>query len=83
MKWYSKMQGRAFDQWIADSLECLNSSLNFFPKFNVKKPQTTFYYRGILLFVVLIISLLLLLLPLQELVEKCYSFHVSKIKKHT
>lgn len=36
-----------------------------------------------LLFVVLIISLLLLQLPLQELVEKCYSFRVSKIKKHT
>lgn len=37
----------------------------------------------ILLFVVLIISVLLLLFPLQELVEKCYSFHLSKIRKHT
>lgn len=83
MKWYSNIQGWAFDQWIAGSLECLNSSLNFFPKFNVKKTQTTFFYRGMLLFVVLIISLLLLQLPLQELVEKCYSFRVSKIKKHT
>jgi len=43
----------------------------------------SFYYVAVLLFVVLNISLLLLLFPLQELVEKCYGFHLSKTRKHT